>query len=74
MSVVLPIDASATVWRDVGTMRARRPRGVLIAYEPWASLTDGERSVANLMAEGLTNREIAGERSHAGGQPPHFFA
>ena len=48
----------ARCWDD---RRARRPRGVSIAYEPWASLTDGERSVANLMAEGLTNREIAGE-------------
>jgi DNA-binding CsgD family transcriptional regulator len=27
----------------------------------WASLTDTEREVANLVAEGLTNREVAGK-------------
>jgi DNA-binding NarL/FixJ family response regulator len=42
-------------------MGARRPRGVFIANEAWASLTDGQRRVATLMADGLTNREIAGE-------------
>jgi DNA-binding CsgD family transcriptional regulator len=43
------------------TTGAGRRRGVPIASQLWASLTDVQRSVADLIAEGLTNLEIAGE-------------
>jgi DNA-binding CsgD family transcriptional regulator len=54
------------VW-DAGRLRARlRALGVrrrlVAAQRPtsgWAALTDGEGAVARLVAEGLTNREVA---------------
>lgn len=39
------------LWRDVRGARRRPATG-------WASLTDTERAVARLVAEGLTNREV----------------
>jgi DNA-binding CsgD family transcriptional regulator len=44
--------------RDIGTRRRRRRRSDRPAWG-WDSLTDSERQVAGLVAEGLTNRQVA---------------